>query len=191
MLQALKSNTPELPVIMMGQMSDQTVTNIQTVLDLSVSAVNAGCRYFLMKPFTAEHIETLLDTLLPNQAVSMIDAEGSSDQPPYRIVGKSSKLIQTMQLAKKVAQTSMPVLISGESGTGKELIASLIHYHSRRAGGPYMQVNCAALNGRPCLKASCSDTKKAPLPVPIPCVRDGLKEHTAARCCWMKSPKLP
>jgi transcriptional regulator with PAS, ATPase and Fis domain len=40
----------------------------------------------------------------------------------------------------------MPVLVSGESGTGKELISSLIHYNSQRAHGPYLQVNCAALN---------------------------------------------
>ncbi len=146
MLHALKSNTPERPVIMMGQTDGPTVQNVQAILDLTVQCVSAGCRYFLMKPFSSGHIENLLDTLLPNQAVSMVNVDDFSDQPRYRIVGKSSKLIQTIELAKKVASTSMPVLVCGESGTGKELIASLIHHYSRRDGGPYMQVNCAALN---------------------------------------------
>jgi transcriptional regulator with PAS, ATPase and Fis domain len=61
-------------------------------------------------------------------------------------VGRSAKLFQTVNLAKRIAPTSAPVLISGESGTGKELISYLIHHKSRRAQGPYIKVNCAALS---------------------------------------------
>jgi transcriptional regulator with PAS, ATPase and Fis domain len=64
----------------------------------------------------------------------------------YQIVGKSPKLIQTVSLAERIAPTSAPVLISGESGTGKELISFLIHHKSKRALGPYVRVNCAALS---------------------------------------------
>ncbi len=45
----------------------------------------------------------------------------------------------------KIALSQASVLISGESGTGKELIARAIHYNSRRAKGPFIKVNCAAL----------------------------------------------
>ena len=55
-------------------------------------------------------------------------------------------MVQTVELAKKIAPTSAPVLVSGESGTGKELISYLIHYNSKRARGPYIKVNCAALS---------------------------------------------
>lgn len=55
-------------------------------------------------------------------------------------------MIQTVELAKRIAPTSAPVLISGDSGTGKELVAYLVHHRSRRAQGPYIKVNCAALS---------------------------------------------
>lgn len=45
----------------------------------------------------------------------------------------------------RVAPTSLPVLISGESGTGKEIVASAIHRRSKRAGGPFVTVNCSAI----------------------------------------------
>jgi DNA-binding NtrC family response regulator len=61
-------------------------------------------------------------------------------------VGKSPQLLQTIMLAERFAPTSVPVLITGESGTGKELISLLVHYQSRRAVGPFVRVNCAALS---------------------------------------------
>jgi len=61
-------------------------------------------------------------------------------------VGSSAKLQQTVSIAKRIAPTLAPVLISGESGTGKELISYLVHHESKRAEGPYVKVNCAALS---------------------------------------------
>src|SRR5205085_6012332 len=46
---------------------------------------------------------------------------------------------------EKIADTNASVLIQGESGTGKELIAKAIHFNSRRAGKPFLAVNCGAL----------------------------------------------
>src|SRR5206468_8875473 len=45
----------------------------------------------------------------------------------------------------RAAATDEPVLIAGESGTGKELVASALHRHSKRSGGPFVRVNCGAL----------------------------------------------
>lgn len=143
---AVKSNYPELPVIAMGQADSGSVRHLQSLLDVSVQSVHAGCRHFLIKPFDGGDIETLLDTFLPNQTVALADGGDVVGRVPHQIVGKSTKLIQTVSLARKVAATTMPVLVSGENGTGKELISALIHHHSQRAQGPYMQVNCAALN---------------------------------------------
>ena len=47
-------------------------------------------------------------------------------------------------MAKRIATTSVSVLVSGESGTGKELISYLVHQNSKRSQGPYIKVNCAA-----------------------------------------------
>ncbi len=62
-----------------------------------------------------------------------------------KIIGEHKKIKFALALAKKVAPSDATVLISGESGTGKELIAKYIHINSKRANGPFVAVNCAAL----------------------------------------------
>jgi DNA-binding NtrC family response regulator len=64
----------------------------------------------------------------------------------YQIAGSSENLLDIVGLARKVTPTSAPVLITGESGTGKELISCMIHGESDRSDGPYIYVNCAAIN---------------------------------------------
>ena len=54
-------------------------------------------------------------------------------------------LNQCKKVAQKIAGTKMTVLLSGESGTGKELFAHSIHAASRRARGPFVKINCAAI----------------------------------------------
>lgn len=61
------------------------------------------------------------------------------------IVGSSAPLRRAIQMARKAAETDVAVLITGESGTGKELFAHAIHNASRRRGGPFVSVNCAAI----------------------------------------------
>ncbi|HEV7892286.1 MAG TPA: sigma 54-interacting transcriptional regulator [Pyrinomonadaceae bacterium] len=62
-----------------------------------------------------------------------------------RIIGQAPALQRARELALNVADTQTSVLIQGESGTGKELLANLIHYNSRRKGGPYVKLNCGAI----------------------------------------------
>jgi formate hydrogenlyase transcriptional activator len=61
------------------------------------------------------------------------------------IVGSSPALQRVLAQVAKVAQTDSTVLILGETGTGKELVARAIHKRSRRAGGAFIRVNCAAI----------------------------------------------
>nr|WP_320131462.1 sigma 54-interacting transcriptional regulator [uncultured Holophaga sp.] len=65
--------------------------------------------------------------------------------PSSNIVGSSDAMKGVFQLIQGVATTDATVLILGESGTGKELVAREIHTTSRRAGGPFVAINCAAL----------------------------------------------
>jgi DNA-binding NtrC family response regulator len=161
LLAKIRTNSPEMPVIMVGQpdFAGPQTQNQQQVVETNpqcnslhwatqtaVKAIRAGCCDFLIKPLDRQKIENLLDTFLPNHSVSTIASAEQGTQSLYRIVGRSAKLLQTVNLVKKVAPTSVPVLISGESGTGKELISYLIHHKSRRAQGPYIKVNCAALS---------------------------------------------
>jgi Nif-specific regulatory protein len=64
---------------------------------------------------------------------------------PANIIGKAREMGPVYEMIDQVAGSDATVLIRGESGTGKELIAQAVHYGSRRAKGPFVRVNCAAL----------------------------------------------
>lgn len=63
------------------------------------------------------------------------------------ILGMSPEFTKVLRLAHKLSQSDISVLIRGESGTGKELFAHAIHKSSKRAQGPFVVVNCAAIPG--------------------------------------------
>jgi DNA-binding NtrC family response regulator len=145
LVRKIKSNCPELPVIMLTEIGPEG-SNKQQEIERLVGAVREGCCDCLIKPPAREKIEEILDTYLPNHCYSTIETAYEGARCLFQIVGKSVKLSQTVNLAQKVAPTSAPVLVSGESGTGKELVAYLIHRSSRRTDGSYIRINCAALN---------------------------------------------
>lgn len=62
-----------------------------------------------------------------------------------KMVGDHPQIKNLLDSLPQIAQNTAPVLIQGESGTGKEVFASLIHYNSDRADGPYIKINCANL----------------------------------------------
>src|SRR5207253_9718017 len=55
------------------------------------------------------------------------------------------EMMRAYEIAKMVARTDVPVLVTGESDVGKEVLARFIHTHSERASKPLIKVNCAAL----------------------------------------------
>jgi len=65
---------------------------------------------------------------------------------PENIIGNSNAMRDVYRQIHQVAGSNTTVLIRGESGTGKELVAHAVHYTSPRAEGPFIKVNCAALN---------------------------------------------
>jgi two-component system response regulator HydG len=77
--------------------------------------------------------------------VEALRADAAADYGLGEIVGQSALMRAVFQTIEKVAPPDIPVLIQGESGTGKELVARAIHNRSKRAGGPFVKVNCGAL----------------------------------------------
>jgi PAS domain S-box-containing protein len=64
----------------------------------------------------------------------------------HGMLGRSPGMQRVFEIIRKVAQSEAPVIIFGETGTGKELVAHAVHSLGKRRDGPYVQLNCAALN---------------------------------------------
>ncbi|MBM7341198.1 phage shock protein operon transcriptional activator [Pantoea coffeiphila] len=62
------------------------------------------------------------------------------------LLGESNNFLEVLEQVSRLAPLNKPVLVVGERGTGKELIASRLHYLSARWQGPFISLNCAALN---------------------------------------------
>lgn len=148
LIHEIRSHVPEIPIIVMARPREDgdEADLLRCGTQAAVEAIRAGCRDFLLKPLKRETVERLLEALLPNRPVATADCAQEADRCLYQIVGRSPELMRTVALAERIAPTSVPALVSGESGTGKELIALLLHHKSRRALGPFVRVNCAALS---------------------------------------------
>jgi len=119
-------------------------------IDTAVAAMKNGAYDYLVKPFTPEQLEHLVDRIeefrrLREENTKLRDQVDALSEPSA-IVTKNARMQKVLDTAKKVAVTDSTILITGESGTGKTLLAKLIHDGSPRAKGPFAVVNCATLS---------------------------------------------
>jgi DNA-binding NtrC family response regulator len=123
---------PSLPVIL--------ITGYGTV-ETAVQAIKQGAFDYLQKPIKIgkllKTMENALRVFRPEQESRLFCSAETA------MISKSPVVRDILSRARKLAATTMPVLICGESGTGKELLAELIHAASPRAANPLQRVNCA------------------------------------------------
>lgn len=139
-LSKVKETHPMVPVILMTAFGS---------VETAVKAVKEGAFDFITKPFEPDHLLLLIKKALENQKLlteNMILKEEYSENLQFpKIIGKSQKLMEMLEIVKKVSQNKTTVLLGGESGTGKELIARALHLLSPRKEDPFIAINCAAI----------------------------------------------
>ena len=122
-------------------------------LDTSIDALRLGATDYLVKPVDIGRLQRILADVppvpLPREAAAeeigqAADRDGIAGRFGL-LIGSSPSMRAVYDQIARVAPTSVPVFIAGESGTGKELVAHSIHELSRRAGRPFLAVNCGAI----------------------------------------------
>ncbi len=112
----------------------------------AVEATRRGAVDFLEKPPQRERIlVSLKNALSRNSLAAENERLRQRLDEESVLVGRSGPMARLREEVQRAAPTTATVLIVGESGTGKELVAREIHKGSRVAGGPFIQVNCAAI----------------------------------------------
>jgi two-component system, NtrC family, nitrogen regulation response regulator NtrX len=115
-------------------------------IDVAVEAVKKGAFDFLQKPFDLGRLEiTLRNALDKTSLVKETRNLKKKISRKFDMVGESEPIQVVKDMIEKVAPTDARVLITGPNGSGKELVARWIHEKSKRASGPLVEVNCAAI----------------------------------------------
>jgi len=139
-LQKLKETRPQLPVIILTG-----VTDVQK----AVEATKLGAYNYLTKPFENDHLLlTVRHALEKNDLLAeMEELRQRAGKGPAlsRILGKSDNIQEVLEQIKKVANSTLTVLVQGETGTGKELVARALHEESPRRTKPFVAIDCGAL----------------------------------------------
>ncbi|MBF0168138.1 MAG: sigma-54-dependent Fis family transcriptional regulator [Alphaproteobacteria bacterium] len=137
-LAAIKRDHPEVPVVMMSG---------HGTIETAVSAIKEGAYDFIEKPFQTDRMLLVVERAieaakLRRELFELKSRAGGVEE----LVGTSPAMNLLRQSLDKVAPTGSRVLISGPPGSGKEVVARLLHARSKRSDGPFVVLNCAALN---------------------------------------------
>ena len=114
----------------------------------ALRVVGSGVHDFLCKPVNVEELTLLLRRCF---YVTDVEREHRELQRSVRVggfrdlIGLSPRMQNVFAAIRKVAASSVPILLLGESGTGKEMVAQAIHRSSSRKDGPFFTINCSAI----------------------------------------------
>ena len=141
----------------------QAVPRIQTIvltaqdsLSNAIDSIKLGAFHFISKPYAPEELLSLMLRAFEQQALvretetlreetKELKALLKRAEAQLSPVFKNRRMVEIEDFITQIAPSHANVLVTGESGVGKEVVANLIHARSRRAPGPLVKLNCAAL----------------------------------------------
>lgn len=137
----IKKICPETEIIMLtahGNIAD------------GVQAIKNGAFDYITKGDDNNKIVPLLsralEKALMNKRLKKLEAEVGMKYSFESILGNSKQIKEAISLARKVATTDIPVLLTGETGTGKEVFSQAIHFAGKRKDKSFVAVNCSAFS---------------------------------------------
>ena len=115
-------------------------------IDMAVKAVKLGAFDFVEKPLSLDRVTTLCRNALEMEALKRenrrLRNKAINDD---EMLGSSPGMQRIKAAIEQSATSDSTIMVFGENGTGKELVARRIHARSGRSGGPFVEVNCAAI----------------------------------------------
>jgi DNA-binding NtrC family response regulator len=117
-------------------------------IETAVEAMKEGAYDFITKPIDANHFDIVVCKALERVGLKReVELFSEEADKRYRlIIGKSEKMKEAVDTARKAANSNATVLLLGESGTGKEVFARAIHNWSERKNQPFVAINCVGLS---------------------------------------------
>jgi DNA-binding NtrC family response regulator len=139
LLKEIRSRFPGTDVIIMTAYAS---------LETALETMREGAYDYIIKPFRNEDVLMVVQRLddkrrleVENRGLRRALAGGATDD----LIGSSAAMQEVRRLVQSLSGSDAAVMIRGESGTGKEVVARALHRASRRAAGPFIAVNCAAI----------------------------------------------
>ncbi|HEY2386341.1 MAG TPA: sigma-54 dependent transcriptional regulator [Candidatus Binatia bacterium] len=131
---------PDVPVVVITAFGS---------LETAIGAIRAGAYDFLTKPFEISVMALVLERAVQHRQlraeVKRLRATVAESRHFGTLLGSSTAMQRVYGLLDRIADSDASVLVVGESGTGKELVARALHERGRRAAGPFVAINCAAM----------------------------------------------
>jgi two-component system nitrogen regulation response regulator NtrX len=138
LLEMFHGEEPQVPVVMISG---------HGTIETAVQAIQNGAYDFVEKPFKSDRlllvVRNAIEAAQLKREISELRLRTGAED---RLVGGSAAMTALRHAIEKVAPTGSRVLLTGPAGSGKEVAARMVHALSRRAGGPFMVLNCATLN---------------------------------------------
>lgn len=141
LLDAARQKDPHLPVILLTGHGDVT---------LAVDAMRRGAHDFLEKPYDADHLVAVLDRAVKDRRMMreldrLRRSSGERVDLERRLIGNAPAIATLRDRIVQLADIDVDILVHGETGTGKEVVARALHDCGKRAGKPFVALNCAAI----------------------------------------------
>ena len=140
-LEHVRKNYPHIPVLVMTAFGS---------IESAVEIMKFGAFDYITKPFSNDELllslQNATELSRAHRRYRLLHENLEERYGLHHIIGSSKGMRSVLGMVDRAAPSKSSVLITGESGTGKELVARAIHFASPRKDGPFVSVNCMALN---------------------------------------------